>query len=136
MPAYSFPKKYKSLLQTMYNPKDINWDYIDRQLEYLEKFHYEWDDSYVTPNASFIYCTNPKVMDDLIKINDELKIGIVCDEMTFNEYSKKLCKDLEGYIKRFEPLVCNAKREDHFNQGRLNQYISKFIKKDLYFIHE
>jgi len=65
-----------------------------------------------------------------------LKIMIASEEMSFVEYSKMFCENLEDYIKRFEPLVCNAKYETHFNQKDLNRYITQIVKKDLYFIHE
>lgn len=137
MPLYSYPKNYSDLVigQWIDIPNETRL-YVLRQQEYLKKHHYEWNNEFVTPNAGFIYCSSTSIIDELVKLNKELKIMIASEEMSFVEYTKMFCENLEDYIKRFEPLVCNAKYETHFNQKDLNRYITQIVKKDLYFIHE
>lgn len=57
------------------------------------------------------------------------------EDFLLNSDSKRTCKTLTDYIEKYEPYVCNAKREDHFNQKEINQFISQYMKKDLYFQH-
>ena len=136
MPLYVYPKNYDEIIFEKWTNMPLKEkNYIMKQKEHLEKHNFDWIDNFVTPNAGFIYCSDEKVMDSLINLNDILKIGIASEEMTFLEYAKENVKDLLGYITNYEPLVCNGKREDHFNQKELNDYISQLIKKDLYFIH-
>jgi hypothetical protein len=137
MPLYTYPKNYSQIVLNEW--KDIpskEKEYVLKQQHYLEKYNYSWENSFVTPNAGFIYCSDSNVIDELILINETQKIGIASEEMSFVEYTKMFCTNLEDYIKRFEPLVCNGKFETHFNQKDLNKFITQIIKKDLYFIHE
>jgi len=136
MPLYIYPKNYSELVLNEW--KDIppkEKDYVIKQQEFLEKYHYDWNNSFVTPNAGFIYCSSVDVIDELIDINTTQKIGIASEEMSFVEFTKRRCSSLDEYIKRYEPIVCNAKLENHFNQRELNQHISQLMKKDIYFQH-
>lgn len=136
MPLYVYPKNYSEIVFSEW--KDIpskEKEYVIKQQLYLEKYNYDWEGSYVTPNAGFIYCSDARVMDELIDINNMLEIGIASEEMSFVEYTKKYCNSIVDYINRFEPFVCNAKTNEHFNQIDLNEFISQLMKKDLYFQH-
>lgn len=136
MPMYIYPKNYSEIVLNEW--KDIplkEKEYVLKQQHYLEKYNYDWKNSYVTPNAGFIYCSNSKIIDELVSINETQKIGIASEEMSFVEYTKKYCNSLEDYINKYEPYVCSAKTNNHFNQLELNNYISQFMKKDLYFQH-
>ncbi len=137
MPLYSYPKKYKEIIFKEWKDiPDKEREYVTKQDKYLKKHHYVLNNDFITPNAGFIYCSDSKIIDEILLVNNEFDIKIATEEMAFTEYTKKRCIDLKDYIIRYEPLVCNAKYESHFNQKELNVYISKFIKKDLYFIHE
>lgn len=136
MPLYIYPKNYSQIVLNEW--KDIppkEKEYVLKQQHYLEKYNYNWGDSFVTPNAGFIYCSNGNIIDELITINETQKIGIASEEMSFVEYTKKYCNKLDDYINRYEPFVCSAKTNEHFNQSELNNLISQFMKKDLYFQH-
>lgn len=136
MPLYVYPTDYLKILLNDW--KDISQkekQYITKQQYYLEKYNYSWNANFVTPNAGFIFCSNPNIMDELININETEKIGIASEEMAMVVYSKRNCKSLTDYIKRYEPVVCNAKFDDHFNQKELNDFIAQLVKKDLYFQH-
>jgi hypothetical protein len=137
MPLYSYPKKYKEIIFKEWKEiPDKEREYVTKQDEYLKKHHYVLNNDFITPNAGFIYCSDSKIIDEILLVNNEFDIKIATEEMAFTEYTKKRCIDLKDYILRYEPLVCDAKYDSHFNQKELNEYISKFIKKDLYFIHE
>ena len=137
MPLYSFPKNYSELVLNEWidiPPKEK--EYVLKQQSVLDHYHYLLGPDYITPNASFIYCNDALIMDELIRINQDLKVGTPADETMFLVYSKAKCSSIDDYIQRYEPIVCDAKGESHFNQKELNKYISLFIKKDLYFIHQ
>jgi hypothetical protein len=138
MPLYLYPKNYSDIILNEWGEllDSERKKYVLKQQIFLQKHHYEWGDSFVTPNAGFIYCSNASIINDLISISYEHEIGIATEEMAFVEYTKKFVSTLEEYVYRFEPLVCDAKYETHFNQKDLNKFISKLIKKNLYFIHE
>ena len=136
MPLYVYPNNYSKIVLDSW--KDIplkEKEYVLKQQHYLEKYNYDWNNSFVTPNAGFVFCSNSDIMDELIHINETQKIGIASEEMAMVEYSKRNCKSVTDYIKRYEPIVCNAKLDDHFNQRELNELISTITKKDLYFQH-
>ena len=136
MPLYIYPKNYSEIVINQW--KDIptkEREYVLKQQHYLEKYNYGWGNNFVTPNAGFIYCSNGGVINELIEINNTQKIGIASEEMSFVVYSKRYCDSVIDYIKTFEPMVCDAKLEDHFNQKELNDFISQIMKKNLYFQH-
>lgn len=137
MPLYIYPKNYSDLVLNSWIEASVKEkEYVIKQQEYLEKYHYDWENSFVTPNAGFIYSSNSMIIDELIRINYTEKIGIASEEMSFLLYSKTTCKTLSDYVNTYEPYVCDAKNESHFNQSELNKFISQFMEKNLYFIHE
>jgi hypothetical protein len=136
MPLYVYPTNYSEIIIDQW--KDIppkEREYVLKQQHYLEKYNYTWGNSFVTPNAGFVYCSNTKVIDELIDINNTQKIGIASEEMSFVEYSKRYCNSIIDYIEMFEPVVCNAKLDNYFNQKELNNFVSQIMKKNLYFQH-
>lgn len=136
MPLYIYPNNYSEIvLNEWVGIPQKEKEYVLKQQHYLEKYNYNWNNSFVTPNAGFVFCSNSNVIDELIRINKNEKIGIASEEMTMVEYSKRNCDSVIDYIKRYEPIVCNAKLDTHFNQKELNELISSIIKKDLYFQH-
>ncbi len=137
VPLYVYPKNYDEFIFEKWTNMPLKEkNYIMKQKKYLEKHNFDWGDNFVTPNAGFIYCSDEKVINELIDLNESLKIGIASEEMTFLEYSKSKVGDITGYIKNYEPLVCNGKIGTHFNQKELDDYILQFVEKDIYFIHK
>jgi len=137
MPLYVYPKNYIELVLNEWKeipPKVIK--YLYKQVRGLQKHHYSWNDSWVTPNAGFIYCKDSSVIENLFLICKEYNINVASEEMSMVEYSKKYCPSIEQYVKRFEPIVCSAKNNSHFNQSELNREIDLHITKNLYFIHD
>lgn len=136
MPLYIFPKNFVDIIFNQWTNMPLKEkNYIQKQSSFIEKYHFDWGENYVTPNAGFVYCSNESIIDELINLNETLKIGIASEEMTFLHYTKNIVENLVGYIENYEPIVCNGKKEDHFNQKELNQYILQLIEKDIYFIH-
>lgn len=137
VPIYSFPINYKDIVLNEW--KDISEtdrNYVIKHHEVLDKYHWVFNNNYVVPNTSFVFCRDVRIIDEVIRINDEEEIDIISDETPFMWYFLKKDISLEQYIQQHEPLVSDAKFETHFNQKSLNRYISQFIEKDLYFIHE
>lgn len=137
MPLYVYPKNYIELVLSEWKdiPSKVE-KYLYKQVKGLQKHHFSWNDSWVTPNAGFIYCSDSKVIDKLLLLCQKHNINIASEEMSMVEYSKKYCTNVEQYIKRFEPIVCSAKDNLHFNQSDLNREIDLHIDKNLYFIHD
>lgn len=137
VPLYSFPITYKDIVLNEWEDiSDKDREYVIKQHDVLSRYHYIFNNNFVVPNTSFVYCRDIKIIDEIIKFNIGASIKIISDETPFMYYFLKKGIDLETYIKEYEPTVSDAKFETHFNQKYLNRYISKFIKKDLYFIHE
>jgi len=134
MPLYNYPIDYKQ--QVFEEWKDIpvkEKDYIEKQYECLLEFNYQWENSFVTPNAGFIYCNSLEDINTLLElIKKTPNINIAIEEMGFVKYTKQHCKTVLDYVARFEPLVASAKEESHFNQKQLNSILPT---KTLYFQH-
>jgi len=137
MPLYVYPKNYIELVLDGWKdiPSKVE-KYLYKQVNGLQKHHFSWNNSWVTPNAGFIYCSDSKVIEKLFLLCEKLNINVASEEMSMVEYSKKYCTNVEQYIKRFEPIVCSAKDNLHFNQSDLNKEIDLHIDKNLYFIHD
>ena len=137
MPLYVYPKNYIELVLKEWNNIPFKVEkYLYKQVEGLKKHNYQWNNSWVTPNAGFIYCSDSSVIDELFSICERYNINVASEEMSMVEYSKKFCSNTEEYVKRFEPIVCSAKDNLHFNQSELNKEIDLHLKKNLYFIHD
>jgi len=137
MPLYIYPKDYIKLVLNEWKDIPLKIEkYLYKQVNGLKKFNYSWNNCWVTPNAGFIYCTDGTVIEELFILCEKNKVNVASEEMSMVIYSKKYCKTIEEYIKRFEPLVCDAKTNSHFNQGQLKKLIDKQVNKNLYFIHD
>jgi hypothetical protein len=134
MPLYTYPIKYKEIVFNEWKEiPNTEKQYIEKQFKCLLKFNYEWKDSFVTPNAGFIYCNSLTSINKLLKIIVENKdINIAIEEMGFLVYSKEYCKNISEYSLKFEPLVASAKENSHFNQSDLNKILPNKI---IYFQH-
>jgi len=136
-PFYSFPNDYLEIVLREW--KDIpenDREYLIRQSESIQSNNFKLNDDNIIPNASFIYCNDYNIIVKLMEMNFRRKDFIFSEETVLMEYVKEVCHTIEDAIKIFEPLVCDAKNNDFFNQKKLNEFISLHIKKDQYFIHE
>ena len=135
MPLYTYPQNYVQQVRSWWTNIPAKEDqYIEKQFATLQKFHYPWNGSLVTPNAGFIYCRHPEPIEailDILTFTPEINIAI--EEMAFTVFSKRVCKTVEEYITHFEPLVASAKLNDHFNQFALNSLLMP--EKTLFFQH-
>lgn len=137
IPLYCFPNNYEEYVLKEW--KDISREdvkYLHKHQSVLQKYNWQWANNVVVPNTSFVYCSDLSIAEEFIRINQEEDIEIVSDETPVMHYFLNQGTTLEAYIKKYEPLVSNAKFETHFKQKDLNDYIKLFISKDLYFIHE
>jgi hypothetical protein len=137
VPLYSFPTDYKDIvLKEWKDISETDRKYLIKHHEVIEKYHWKFNNDYIVPNTSFVFCNDIKIIDEIIRINDEEQVDIISDETPVMWYFMNNKVSLEEYIKKHEPLVSDAKFETHFNQKSLNRYFSQVIKKDLYFIHQ
>lgn len=134
MPLYIYPSNYKEVVFNEWKDIPIKEKcYIEKQYECLTKFNYKLENSFVTPNAGFIYCNNLLSINTLLELIQETPdINIAIEEMGFVKYSKKYCNDILEYSLKFEPLVASAKENTHFNQIELNNILHP---KTIYFQH-
>jgi hypothetical protein len=134
MPLYVYPINYKEQVYSQWLDIPIKEkQYIEKQYEGLTKFHYKWQDSFVTPNAGFIYCSSYDSINSLVGIlKQNSDINIAIEEMGFLQYAKQHCNNIEEYSLRFEPLVASAKQDTHFTQRDLNKVLPN---KTIYFQH-
>lgn len=137
VPLYSFPFDYKDIvLNEWFDINETDRKYVIKHHDVISKYNFIFNQNFVVPNTSFVFCRDIDIIDEIIRINDEENIDIISDETPVMIYFKNKNISLEECIKQFEPTVSDAKFDTHFNQKELIEYFKKYIKKDLYFIHE
>jgi hypothetical protein len=139
MPLYFYPGE---MLKEFYriNPKVNDYHHYYNMLFYHMIRNGKWyfEDGIVVPNAGFIYCRNKKFFKDLLNIQKVhgiiSNIEEVCAMLYFNDF----INSTDEYLEKIEPLVCLGK-DDLEMRGKqilLNEYSTKKLNKDIYFIHE
>jgi hypothetical protein len=135
MPLYVYPKNYKELvLKEWLDITDSQKLFLDKQLKDLKKHHYILKDTWVTPNAGFIYCNDSTVIDEIIDLCIINQVQTSSEEMGMVLWTKQFTEDLSGYIEKFEPNVCSVNIA-RFNQSELDARIKTQIKRDIFFTH-
>jgi hypothetical protein len=108
----------------------------------MDKHCWFYDDVYILPNAGFVYNNKKGFGDDLIKIVKDFNIETLIEEFAIQIYSNM---SLEDYVLNHESKVINGRPEWYSvsvngtninSPKRINDYVTKLIKKDIYFIHE
>lgn len=137
MPLYSFPKVgyLEEVFHRWSTIPDFMRQYTTNLYNCMLKYNYDFKNDMVVPCSSFVYCSDTKYIDAIIDRynNDE---STYYDEAAWLECAKETCPTLDDYLKTYEPLVCNAKTDAHFNQKEFNEYMYSVTPKNLYFIHE
>lgn len=137
VPLYCFPFDYKDIvLNEWVDISETDRKYVIKQHDIISKYNFIFNENFVIPNASFVFCRDVNIINEIIRINDEEDIDIISDETAIMVYFKNKNISLEDCIKEYEPTVSDGKFDTHFNQKDLINYFSNYIKKDLYFIHE
>jgi hypothetical protein len=139
IPLYFYPNE---ILKGFYsiNPK------VDRYDHYFNMFFYhiirngKWnfDNGITIPNAGFIYCRNKRFFKDLLEIQKIHGIISNIEEVCALLYFNNSINSTDEYLDTIEPLVCLGKDDEEMmgKQIILNEYSTKKLNKDIYFIHE
>jgi hypothetical protein len=132
---YGYPKEFTEL-------KNKVDDWTDKQINLMDKHCWFYDDVYILPNAGFVYNNKKGFGDDLIKIVKDFNIETLIEEFAIQIYSNM---SLEDYVLNHESKVINGRPEWYSvsvngtninSPKRINDYVTKLIKKDIYLIHE
>ena len=137
IPIYNFPIEGYMEYMKMRSPKLVEQSkyFIESHYKSLSDYGWKTNVDLFVPCTCFIYCSDVQILDDFRKLAKEL--NTFSDEGVWAEWGRRNGYDtVDGWIQSYEPLVCNAKYDWHFNQKELNEYMSGFIQKDLYFIHK
>jgi hypothetical protein len=137
IPLYSFPKE--GYLEEVFK----RWPKIPEKYKKVAINHYEnvkmgfydFGNNMVIPCTCFVYCSDITYFDEYMEVYENNK-SMYSEECLWYLLLKNKCETLDEYIKTYEPLVCNAKHNSHFNQKDLYDYMGTIIQKDLYYIHD
>lgn len=125
MPLYSYPKNY-----TFDNP------ILKKQ---ISLYSWEFENSYVLPNASYISVQGFNLGQELKKIHKRYKFNTLVEEFSFKVFTD--CS-LDDYIKNYDsPYLYGRESSQYFwvdgkkvnTAKKLNNYIGN---KDIKFVHE
>lgn len=137
IPLYSFPKE-GYLENEFHRWRNIPEKYKRVTMNHYENVklgYYDFGTDMVVPCTCFVYCSDSSIINEYIKFWEENEFKYSEECLWYLLLSNK-CKTLDEYIQTYEPLVCDAKHDWHYNQKELNEYMKSLIPKDLYFIHE
>jgi hypothetical protein len=131
---YGYPKEFTNL-------KGLVDDWTDKQINLMDKHCWFHDDTYILPNAGFVYSNRRGFGEDLIKIVENYQIETLIEEFAIQIYSNM---SLNDYILTHESKVINGRPEwysvnvngiDIDSPKRINNYVTTLIQKNLYLIH-
>jgi hypothetical protein len=75
-------------------------------------------------------------MDELMELSQNEYVDLMTEESAAMYYIKQIRPTLGEFVQKNEPLVCDAKNENHFNQREYNIFVKNYLNKQLYFVHE
>jgi hypothetical protein len=135
MPLYIYDFDYaRRVLSEDPGMEQAEVDYMFRHSEELKVFSFRWNEHMVSPNAGFVFCSDSRIIDELIHLCKRFDIQSCNEEMSMMILSRMNCNSIEDYIKIYEPLVCSID-PSRVNQDSLNSFIDSVAKKDSYFCH-
>lgn len=132
---YPYPKQSLDFLETEVD-STVKL-FISKLKEYVPTYSFEFGESYVLPNAGFIYCSNIKIIDKLLDLIKEYALETLSDEFCMFLFTKEF--GLDNYIREFEPIVVGKKQHGYdwwdMEEDKLMNYKQSLIKKQIYFEH-
>jgi hypothetical protein len=149
-PIYGYPGDYsKKINQHFSENSETSWvkaldanipDWLQKQEEMLEKYHWKLEDLQVVPNAAFFYSNYTGIMKDLRDIYHREGIKTCIEEFVMHFWAN--CT-LERYIEEHEPYVIRGRENDCYHFGyrkeevmqKINSYVDSKIKKEIYLVH-
>lgn len=137
IPLYSFPKEgyLEEVFKRWSNIPDKHRSVTINHYENVKLGYYDFETDMVVPCTCFVYCSDISIINEYLQFWEETHFKY-SEECLWYLLLVNKCNTLDEYIQTYEPLICDAKHEWHFNQKELNFYMQKMINKDLYFIHE
>jgi len=145
-PLYSYPIGYYEMIDEASKKEVDGWSstlqtWIKTQMKELSKYHYNLENTQVTPNAGFFYDSTGKVGADLLKISLEYNLETCIEEYAMFIYSN--CKTMDEYIEKHEPFVVYGRPDwsTHFKLNKvnsqiiINNYLNTKITKSIYLEH-
>lgn len=135
VPLYVYPKKAFDIL--LNDVKEPTMQIFFTKLQYfIEKYSYKVDDNLVLPNTGFFYCSNKKIIDQMLSIIESENLQTVPDELSVFAWSN--CK-MNDYILKYEPSVIGVKEHGYewwnIEEFELMKYKQTMMNKDIYFEH-
>jgi hypothetical protein len=142
-PLYSYsPTFYSEMKEHHIQLK--NWTpnlelFLKTQTESLEQYSWEYLGNRVLPCFCFFYSRNSKIINTLLTLHRDRKLNTCIEE--FSLYLFANCT-LKEYIRNYEPKVLRGKEETQKIKSMgnsatmLNRYISTFVEKDIYLLHD
>ena len=91
----------------------------------IKKYSWSKDETYIIPNAGFIYISNSNIASELLEIAKNQNLKTLIEEFAIQIWSN--CT-LENYIENFHPKVCFGR-----NDSNINTYVESIIEKNIYF---
>ena len=139
IPLYFYPHE---ILEKFYSidPKVDDYNHYFNMFFYhiIRKCRWNFDDGIAIPNAGFIYCRDKEFFKKLLEIQKSQGIVSNIEEVCALFYFDPFINSADEYLDKIEPLVCLGKDdlEMRGKQVLLNEYSTKKLNKDIYFIHE
>lgn len=106
VPLYTYPVvAFEMMLNDIKEPK-VN-DFISKLRTYVDKYSFRYGNNYIIPNTGFFYCSDIKIIDELLGLIEVNDLQTVPDELSVFLYSQDL--GMDGYIEKIDPLVIGGK---------------------------
>lgn len=121
-PIYSYPK---SEYQTIYDKAD---DWHELQSNLLNTFSWDKDDTFVIPNAGFIYISDSTISEQLLNLAIQKNLTTMIEEFSLYCFANTT---LDSYIESYHPLCVYGKS----GNSNINDYIDSKLNMNIYFEH-
>lgn len=121
-PIYSYDK---SEYTTIYD-KANEWNELQSNL--LNTNSWSKDDTFVIPNAGFIYISDSNIATELLELSKKNNITTLIEEFTIHSYTNTT---LDSYIESYHPNCVYGKS----GNNSINEYVNSKIDMNIYFEH-
>jgi len=121
-PIYSYQK---SEFETIYDKAD---EWYELQSNLLNKFSWDNGDTFVIPNAGFIYISDADVATQLLSLAKEKHLTTLIEEFSLYCFTNTI---LDSYIESYHPLCVYGNSTNTI----LNEYVASKLNMDIYFEH-
>jgi hypothetical protein len=136
-PLYSLPKTFFNEISKNRMPPEF-LDFFSCQNKLIQKFSWDFKDSWVFPNFCFFYSRGAKIGNDLMRISTGENLLSNVEEFALFKWAG--CT-MEEYIKKHEPLVARGQINDSMpsvqkSLDTLNLEIDSMVDKIDYIKHK